>query len=69
MSEFIKQAIEAKGSQKSLADACGVSQVSVHKWLHGATLKPEHAISVEQATEGQVTRQQLRPDIFGDTAA
>lgn len=69
MTEFIKSAIEIAGSQKKLADACGVSQVAVSKWFRGGDIRAEHAIAVEKATDGKVTREQLRPDIFRDSAA
>ncbi len=43
-----------------------VSQPTIHKWLTGKT-KPsaKSAILIERMTNGRVTRNALRPDIFG----
>lgn len=59
----IEQAIEFFGTQKKLADACGVSQAAVSKWLKGGNLKPkpEHAIKIETATGGKVKKEQILP--------
>lgn len=35
MNKVIQRALEIVGSQKRLADICGVSQPAVHKWLNG----------------------------------
>lgn len=64
MTDFIKLAISDFGSQKAFANAIGVSQPAVHKWLRGSRVKPENAISIEKATSGKVTKEQIRPDIF-----
>lgn len=65
MNELIVRAVEILGSQSELARSCGVSQPTVHKWLHGlAVITPRNAIAVEHATGGKVTREQLCPDIF-----
>jgi DNA-binding transcriptional regulator YdaS (Cro superfamily) len=64
----VERAISILGSQAKLAAACEVTQTAVHKWLYGADIRAENAIKVEKATNGAVTRQQLRPDIFGDAA-
>jgi DNA-binding transcriptional regulator YdaS (Cro superfamily) len=58
----ITKAISIFGTQKKLADACDVSQVTVHKWLKGANIKPEHAIKLECVTKGQVNKQEVCPD-------
>lgn len=64
----IQQAIEIMGGQSKLADAVGISPMAVNKWIKNR-VPAERCAAVEKATEGKVTRQQLRPDIFGDTAA
>lgn len=54
------------GTQKSAAEAIGVSQPSVMRWLHGRCGPDARAaIQIEKVTGGKVTRAQLRPDIFG----
>ena len=62
MNTNIETAIKVLGGQKRLADACGVSQPAVNKWLHGiSSITPENAVAVERATQGQVTRFALLP--------
>ena len=64
MTTAINKAIEYYGSQAALARACGVSQMAVSKWTrHG--VPPERALQIEKLTDGAVTRQDLRPDLFG----
>lgn len=66
---LIQQAIEhfdTKGRQSGLADAVGVSQGMVSGWLNGRyEITWEMAKRIEQATDGVVSRYDLRPDIFG----
>jgi DNA-binding transcriptional regulator YdaS (Cro superfamily) len=66
MNSQIEKAVEIAGGQVQLAKACKVSQPAVFKWLRGGRITAENAIKVETATDGQVTRQDLRPDIFGE---
>jgi len=62
----LQSAIEIMGSQTALARACGVEQGHVWHWLNRAKKLPaERAIQIEHATNGRVTRHQLRPDLFG----
>lgn len=60
----IEKAIYVLGSQAALAHACGVSQPAVCKWLKGRVITPENAAAVERATNGLVTRRDLRPDDY-----
>ncbi|MCP3899549.1 MAG: helix-turn-helix domain-containing protein [Desulfobacteraceae bacterium] len=63
--KYIKKAIQICGGQTALAEKIGVTQPAVHKWLNGlALVDPKHAIPIEKATNGQVTRHQIRPDIY-----
>jgi DNA-binding transcriptional regulator YdaS (Cro superfamily) len=57
----IEKAISIIGSQMKLAHICGVSQVTVHKWLNGANVKPEHALKIERALNGAVRKQDICP--------
>ena len=69
MNTLIKKAIQHAGSQKRLAQACGVSQPAVNKWLHGGNITPRNAISIERATEGQIPKSELCPEIWEDDKA
>jgi DNA-binding transcriptional regulator YdaS (Cro superfamily) len=63
--ENIKRAISICGGQVALAQKIGVSQPAVHNWLKGITpVGPRFVIPIEAATGGQVSRYDLRPDIY-----
>ena len=62
--EAVARAVIIMGSQARLAQACGVSQAAVWKWLRGQPPKGEHAVAIEVATGGQVSREAVRPDLF-----
>jgi DNA-binding transcriptional regulator YdaS (Cro superfamily) len=54
-----------KSSQTSFAELLGVSQGAVWQWASGKTPpSPEKALAIERATNGEVTRRELRPDDF-----
>lgn len=64
---LLQKAIDKAGSQQALAAAIGVSQQQVSYLMTKARRIPaEIAIAVERATGGEVSRNELRPDIFGD---
>jgi DNA-binding transcriptional regulator YdaS (Cro superfamily) len=69
MNAHIIEAVRLLGSQKALADACGVSQAAVSKWVNGGQITAEKALLVQRSTDGAVSAQDLRPDIFSATAA
>lgn len=48
-----------------LATDCGVSYQAIQKWIRKKRVPAERARAIESATQGRVTRYQLRPDIFG----
>lgn len=53
-------------SQHKFASEIGVSQATVNHWLKGIRKpKAEWAIKIENATNGAIKREQIRPDIFG----
>ena len=63
--QALKRAVEKAGGQSALARACGVKQGHIWHWINKSLRVPaEHVLSVEAATGGSVTRQELRPDIF-----
>jgi DNA-binding transcriptional regulator YdaS (Cro superfamily) len=54
-------------TQTELAEKLGVSQGLVSQWVNGDTaITAEKAIAIEVATEGAVTRSDLRPDLWPD---
>ena len=57
-------------SQAEFGAKVGVSQGMVWQWLSGyRPIGAERAVEIEKRTRGEITRQQLRPDIFGKRAA
>lgn len=61
----LRRAITKIGGQSALARACGVKQGHVWHWLNKSLRVPaEYAFAIEAATEGAVTRHELRPDLF-----
>jgi len=71
----IERAVELVGSQTELAARLStemgrvVRQQHVWNWLHrDEKAPPEFCRAIEAATQGAVTRYQLRPDVFGEAA-
>lgn len=61
----IEEACEIVGSQAELARIMGVTPAMVNQLIKGHRPVPiEHCLAIERATNGQVTRQALRPDDF-----
>ncbi|CAN7341867.1 helix-turn-helix domain-containing protein [Acidovorax sp. LjRoot74] len=59
----IKLACDKVGSQAVLAKAIDVAPAIVHQWRGGLRPVPvQHCLAIERATEGAVTRRDLRPD-------
>lgn len=64
----IERAVQIVGGQSALARAIGgsVKQAHVWHWLNkGGAVPAEHCAAIESATNGKVTREDLRPDVFG----
>lgn len=69
-SRAIQRAIAHLGSQQALAAKLGVRQSAVSKWLYGSiAMTAERAVQIEEATDGAVRREDLRPDLFRRSAA
>jgi DNA-binding transcriptional regulator YdaS (Cro superfamily) len=52
-------------TQDGFAEMIGVSQGAVWQWLNGRTkVSPKHFLEIERKTGGEVTREDLRPDLF-----
>lgn len=63
--EALRLAIEAYGTQEAAADAFGVSQSSVSRWLsHSKQMPVDHVLQAEADTG--ISRHILRPDIYPD---
>lgn len=64
----IARACRLAGGQTAMALALGVSVQAVNKWMKKGSPPPERVLSIEKLVLGQVTRYQLRPDIYGKPA-
>lgn len=63
--EFVQKAIDIVGSQSNLARRCGVKQQNVWNWLNRDKKVPaKYVLLIEKATRQQVSRYELRPDVF-----
>ncbi len=63
--DHLKRAIEQLGSQPVLAREIGCSQSKISWLLQKADkIDAEDAVAIERATGGQVTKTQLRPDLW-----
>ena len=61
-SAFTK-ALAMIGGVKALAQKLGISEQAVHKWDEDK-VPVTRAIAIEGLTQGQVTREDLRPDLY-----
>lgn len=59
----LDRAIEQIGSARKLAGCLGVTAMAVSQW-HNRGVPPVRAKEIEQLAQKQVTRYQLRSDIF-----
>ena len=63
--QALTKAIEVVGGQGELARRLGLKQGHIWWWLHRSHRVPaEQVLAIERATAGQVTRYDLRPDLY-----
>lgn len=61
----VDRAADVLGSQVALAALLGVTKAAVGQWkLEGRQVPLEHCLAIERATNGKVTRADLRPDDY-----
>ncbi|EPK3139682.1 helix-turn-helix domain-containing protein [Enterobacter cloacae] len=63
MNNTIQRAIDIAGSQKKLADLCGVAQPTVWRWLHGGGIDARYVMKIVSATGGKIKATEIRPDL------
>jgi DNA-binding transcriptional regulator YdaS (Cro superfamily) len=64
VSQLVEKAADMAGSQRRLAKAAGLSHAGIWQIINSGEISVEAAIKIERATSGEVTREQLRPDLF-----
>lgn len=62
--EIILKAVELGGGQTKLGKKLGLTQGGIHQWIRREQIPAKWVLAVEAATGGEVTRYELRPDIF-----
>lgn len=62
--ELIDKAIVRFGSEAALARASGVSQPVVHEARKNGRVGPKLAMGLEKAMDGEISRSDLRPDLW-----
>lgn len=69
--EALKRAVQKFGSHTAAAKAIGVSQQAVTRKLKfGGDVPAKWCVPIERATQGEITRHDLRPDLYpADEAA
>lgn len=72
--EALQAFASEKGLQvfaKAVAGISGkqLSYQAVQKWLTKRSVPADRCVAIEQVTGGEVTRYQLRPDVFGEAPA
>lgn len=60
----MKKAIRIVGSQSALAEAIAATRQQVWRMTSTGKVPASRCKAIEQATSGQVTAEDLRPDIF-----
>ena len=66
MRKATERAIELMGGPQAAATKLGVARTVPYYWLQIGRIPPNRVLAVEQAVESQVTRYQLRPDVYGE---
>ena len=55
--------VKTQATQRELATKLAITPVLINQWANGKRpIPPERCVEIERATEGYVTRRDLRPD-------
>ena len=57
------------GGQNKLAEALNVTPQAVNKWVKADRAPAERVIEIERVTNGEITRHELRPDLYPEHSA
>lgn len=60
----VMRAIQIKGSEQALAEACGVTQPAIHKAKKLGRVSVDLAKEIHRVTGGEVPGSDLRPDVW-----
>ncbi|USE34592.1 YdaS family helix-turn-helix protein [Endozoicomonas sp. SCSIO W0465] len=64
--QALKRAIEICGGQRKLGEKLTppVKQQSISDWIERGNIPPKRVRQIEAATDGQVTRHELDPELY-----
>lgn len=65
METGIAKAVRLAGSQTALGNRLGLTPQAIQKWVAQGVVPGERCREVEAAVNGQVTRYELNPAVFG----
>ena len=60
----IKRAVKLAGGVSAMARALAVSRPTIYLWMRRGFPPAEYCLGIERVTGAQVSRYQLRPDIY-----
>lgn len=66
METGIEKAVRLAGSQTALGELVGLSPQAVQKWVAQGFVPGERCRSIESLFDGEVTRYELNPGVFGE---
>lgn len=58
----LKTIIKRAGGVTNISKVCGISKAAVSQW---DVIPPRRCLAIEAASNGSVTRYDMRPDVFG----
>lgn len=64
MEKAIEKAVRVVGGQSALARALRITPQAVQQWCATGIVPAKRVLNIERATDGKVTRHELRPDIY-----
>ena len=65
MDGHLERAVDILGGPSATVERIGATRQALWNWLNAkAQISPEFVLKIERETEGQVTREDLRPDIY-----
>lgn len=67
--QLIEQAIRRFGSEAKAAAAAGVSQPVINEAKRTGRVGPKLALGLDKATNGEISKAALRPDLWEEEAA
>jgi DNA-binding transcriptional regulator YdaS (Cro superfamily) len=55
---------QALGSQRALAQRLGIGDMAISGWKRRGRIPASRVLEIERITNGQVTRHEMRPDLY-----